>query len=88
MQKRRVVESHRHHFFITFNDMSDYKLDRNAFRAHSLKEASEHSSYYKHLTWLERLSVAYYLNSVAYGFDKSNPPRIDKSKFSARSLKK
>jgi hypothetical protein len=66
--------------------MSDYRLDRSAFRAQSLKEAAEHSKYYKKLSWNERLSVTFYLNSIAFGFDRNNPPKLDRSSFSARSL--
>jgi len=66
--------------------MSEYRLDRNAFKAQSLKEAADHVSVYKKMTWQELLKVAAYLNSVAYNYDLNNPPRLDRTKFSARSL--
>lgn len=66
--------------------MTFFKLDRTAFKAQTLQEASNHSSYYKQSTWKERMKVANYLNSVAYNFDIDNPPRMDKNKFSAKSL--
>ncbi|MEY2596302.1 MAG: hypothetical protein RI965_1574 [Bacteroidota bacterium] len=66
--------------------MSEYRLDKNAFKAQSLKEAADHVSIYKKMTWQERLAVAAYLNSVAYNYDVSNPPKMDRTKFSVRSL--
>ena len=66
--------------------MSEYRLDKNAFKAQSLKEAADHVSLYKKMTWQERLKVAAYLNSVAYNYDFNNPPRLDRTKFSTKSL--
>lgn len=66
--------------------MSDFKLDRKAFKAQTLKEAADHASVYKKMTWQERLKVAAYLNSVAYNYDVNNPPRMDRTKFSTKSL--
>ena len=66
--------------------MSDYRLDRKAFRAQTLKEAADHVSVYKKMTWQERLKVAAYLNSVAYNYDVNNPPRLDRTKFSTKSI--
>lgn len=63
-----------------------FKLDRTAFKAQTLHEASDHRRYYKNLTWQERLKVAAYLNSVAFNFDMNNPPRMDKTKFSVKSF--
>ena len=66
--------------------MSGYRLNRKAFKAQSLKEAADHVSIYKKMTWQERLKVAAYLNSVAYNYDLNNPPRLDRTKFSAKSI--
>lgn len=66
--------------------MTFFKLDRTAFKAQTLQEASNHIAHYQKSSWKERLKVANYLNSVAYNFDIDNPPRIDKNKFSAKSL--
>jgi hypothetical protein len=66
--------------------MGEYKLDRGAFQAHTLKEASNHARDYRKLSWKERLEVAAYLISVAFNFDIHNPPRMDRSKFSAKSI--
>ena len=65
--------------------MSGYRLDRTAFKAHTFKEASNHKSYYNHLTWQERLKIAAYLNSMAFNYPEDSPPRMDKTKFKARS---
>lgn len=62
-----------------------YTLDRTAFRAQTVEEASKHQHYYKKLTWQERLSITFYLNSVAFRFDVNNPPRMNKKAFSVRS---
>lgn len=39
-------------------------------------------SYWKSKTVAERLRAAAYLNSIAYGYDINNPPRMDKTVFS------
>jgi len=67
--------------------MPDFKLDRNQFKAQTIAEASNHRGYYQHLSWQDRLSIATYLNSVAYNFDTNRPPRLDRTKFAAKSLK-
>lgn len=66
--------------------MADYRLDRNSFKAQSAADASKHASYYKKLSWQERLRIAAYLNSIAYNYPLNKPPRLDKSKFHAKSL--
>ena len=67
--------------------MSSYKLDRTKFKAHTAEEAADHSTYYQALTWQERLKIANYLNSIAYNYPEDKPPRLDRTKFSARGLK-
>lgn len=67
-------------------NMDKFKLDRTAFKAQNLKEASNHAADYIKLSWQDRLQVAAYLNSVAYNFDLKNPPKMDRTKFSAKSL--
>jgi hypothetical protein len=66
--------------------MDNFRLDRTASKAQTLKEAADHRAYYKAMSWQERLKVAAYLNSVAYGYDVNNPPRMDRTKFSAKSI--
>ncbi len=66
--------------------MRAYRLDRTAFKAQTAEEASaSHANYYKKLSWQERLRIAHYLNSIAYNFHESNPPRLDRTKFSVRA---
>jgi len=68
--------------------MSSYRLDRTAFKAQTAEDASkEDAAYYKTLTWQERLSIANYLNSIAYNYPENEPPRMDKTVFEARSRK-
>jgi hypothetical protein len=68
--------------------MSEYRMDRTAFKAHSAVEATKsQAAYYKTLTWQERLKIANYLNSVAYNFPENEPPRMDKTTFRIRSRK-
>ena len=65
--------------------MPDYRLDRNAFKGQTFEEASNHAAYYKTLTWQDRLRITAYLNSIAFNYPENHPPRLDKSKFKARS---
>lgn len=65
--------------------MPQYRMDRTAFKAQTANES--HAIYYKTLTWQERLQIANYLNSVAYNYPVDDPPKIDRTKFSARSRK-
>lgn len=61
------------------------KLDRTAFKAHNVQEASDHSQYYRNLSWQERLGITAYLNSVAFNYPINNSPIMDKTKFKASS---
>ncbi len=65
--------------------MASYKLNRTAFKAQTLEEASDHTAYYKKLSWTERLQVSAYLNSVAFNYPQDTPPRMDKTKFQIKS---
>ena len=67
--------------------MPVYKLDRNQFKPQTMAEASVHKAYYQKLNWQERLAIATYLNSVAFNYDPEFPPRLDRTRFSAKSLK-
>lgn len=67
--------------------MDRFKLDRNAFKGQTQQEAANHAAIYKNLSWQERLKIAGYLNSVAYNFDVNNPPRMDRTKFSVKSIR-
>ena len=65
--------------------MSAFRLDRKAFKAHTVAEAADHSAYYKTLTWQERLGIAAYLISAAYNYPENDPPKLDRTKFKAVS---
>ncbi len=62
-----------------------YKLDRTAFKASTVEEASEHASYYKSLSWQERLRITMYLNSIAFRLVGIPEPRMDKTVFKVRA---
>ncbi|MEP0711973.1 hypothetical protein [Algoriphagus sp.] len=62
-----------------------YKLDRSAFHARNASEQVNYAKEYKDSSWQERLPIHRYLNSIAYGYDIDNPPRMDKTAFSVRS---
>ena len=62
----------------------DFKLDRTAFSMGSNKVSEPAIKYWKTKTPEERLAASFYLNSVAYNFDLSSPPRLDKTVFSMR----
>ncbi|HEX5155470.1 MAG TPA: hypothetical protein VFW07_28705 [Parafilimonas sp.] len=60
---------------------NEYKFDRNAFNMMSFEEADNYMRDYKKYTWQERLSISLYLTGIAYNFDISNPPRLDRNAF-------
>ena len=62
-----------------------YRLDRTAFQARNASERINYGKEHGKLTWQERMRIHQYLNSIAYGYDLDNPPRMDKTVFSARS---
>ena len=65
--------------------MTTYKLDKTAFKAQTAEETADHSIYYKNLSWKQRLQISDYLNSIAFNHPLNHPPRMDKTKFVARS---
>ncbi len=54
-----------------------FKLDRTSFEARNASEQVNYGKAYQNTTWQERQ----YLNSIAYGYDLDNPPRMDKTFF-------
>lgn len=65
----------------------EYKLDRSAFSMGSSNVQEPAIAYWKNKTHEERLRAAFYLNSVAYNFNLSNPPKLDRTFFSMRKNK-
>lgn len=66
--------------------MKPYRLDRTAFSAQTVEEASNKYGYWKNQSYTERLRASFYLNSVAYNFDINNPPRLDRTAFKASRM--
>jgi hypothetical protein len=66
--------------------MSDYKLDRTAFRMMKFKEADAANVFDKSIPYPERLRQAFYLISQAYGFSGVEQPKLDRNYFSSRKL--
>ncbi len=65
--------------------METPRLDRTAFRAGTFAETDAYyRTYWQGATPAERLRAAHYLNSIAYGFDLNNPPRVDRTAFRIR----
>ena len=62
-----------------------YKLDRTAFKAMTVEEASDHSAYYKKLSWQERLRVTIYLNKITYKLIGEAELKMDRTVFKARA---
>lgn len=64
-----------------------FRLDRTAFEARNASEQVNYGKAYQNTTWQERLRIHQYLNSIAYGYDLDNPPRMDKTVFQIKSRK-
>lgn len=60
--------------------MDSYKFDRTAFKIKTFAE-SDADNVDLSLSLDESVRQAWYLISKAYGFDVSNPPRMDKTIF-------
>lgn len=66
------------------NSPKKYKLDRTTFQARNASEQVSYGKEHQKLTWQERMRIHHYLNSIAYGYDLANPPRMDKTFFKAK----
>ena len=66
--------------------MKEYRLDKTAFKMQTFEEANMNNIFDDDVPLAERLRQAYYLTSIAYGFSRDNPPKLDKSVFSMRKL--
>lgn len=60
-----------------------YRLDKSAFQALTVEEADDYMRNYRNYNWKERLRISLYLTSLAYRFELNNPPKMDKTLFSA-----
>lgn len=61
-----------------------FRLDRTAHHAGTHEQATQYHATQQPATMAECLRAAAYLNSVAYGYDLDNPPRLDRTAFSTR----
>ena len=61
-----------------------FRLDRTAFHMGTHAETERYHAAHEPATMAERLRVAAYLNSVAFGYDLANPPRLDRTAFACR----
>lgn len=57
-----------------------FKMDRTAFSMGEMNEETEKHDY-QHKTAEEKLAIAAYLISVAYGFVGKEWPKMDRTKF-------
>ena len=68
--------------------MEQPKLENPITNTEKVGQEQIHSLLFEEkLSWQERLKIASYLNSVAFNYDMNNPPRMDRTKFSTKSLK-
>ena len=65
------------------SDDKKYRLDKTAFQAMTVQEADDYMRNYRNYNWKDRLKISFYLTSLAYSFDVSSPPKMDKSLFKA-----
>jgi hypothetical protein len=64
--------------------MKEYRLDKTTFKIMTFEEADMMNVYESDISYRERLREAYYLTSIAFGFDLENPPKLDRTVFSSR----
>lgn len=58
------------------------RMDRSKFKVQTMEDADHQLDFWATKSPAERLAAAAYLNSVAWGYDIQNPPRMDRSAFS------
>lgn len=61
-----------------------FRLDRTAHHAGTHEQTAQYYATQQPATMAERLLAAAYLNSVAYGYDRNNSPRLDRTAFFTR----
>lgn len=67
----------------TYNMKDQFRLDRTHSEVLSFEEADRQINDHSDLDWKERFRLHQYLNSIAYGYVDGEPPKMDKSIFSA-----
>ncbi|HRG38899.1 MAG TPA: hypothetical protein PK289_10240 [Bacteroidia bacterium] len=63
-----------------------FKFDRSYSKSSNHKTFVKESEHYKGFTIQQIAEVFLYLQSVAYNYDLSNPPRMDKTIYSSGKL--
>ena len=66
--------------------MKEYKLDKTAFKIQTFEESDMENVYKPDVPYTERFRQSYFLLSIAYGFSRENPPRLDRTYFSRRKF--
>ncbi len=66
--------------------MDSFKLDRNSFQILSFEQADKELNDHSSMDWKERLLLAQYLISIAYGYLNQDMPRMDRTHFQARKF--
>ena len=64
-----------------------YKLDRNAFKIQTFKEADLSICFGKDIPVAERLRRSFYLTAQNFCFDVINPPKLDRMHFEMKKIK-
>ena len=62
-----------------------FRLDRTAFHMGTHAATERYHAIQQPATMTARLRAAAYLNSVAFGYELTTPPRLDRTAFAARS---
>jgi hypothetical protein len=62
------------------------RLDKSVFKKQTLLDADRNTRYWRSKSYEERLQAGYHLSLRAYGYDPTDPPRMDKQVFSMRTL--
>lgn len=65
-------------------ERNTFRLDRTQFKKQSFKEADIQTQFWSKKSYAERLYAALYLIGIAYQFDISSPPRLDRTQFKIR----
>jgi hypothetical protein len=73
--------------FSIISDMTGIRMDRNSFKGQTFSQAADHREVYMRMSWQERLQTACFLIAAAYGFDPEKPPVVDRTAFTARSMR-
>ncbi|GAB3636632.1 hypothetical protein GCM10027422_22220 [Hymenobacter arcticus] len=61
-----------------------FRLDRTAHHAGTHEQTEQYHAQQQPATPAERLQAAAYLNSVAFGYNQAEPPRLDRTAFAMR----